>query len=1266
MTRPSARTLPLTALALLAAACAATPEAAAPGASGPSFAHGYEEALHAEAIDPNAAEGYLELVEQAVAHPDAPGALPAALAAVDALATATTPGFEGSGPHAIAYRSRDLLGVVTTRLRRAWYAAGEARSAPSPNLPFIRGTIAGALHTLALFVGDEKAASAWGARRGCARSAALIGPLDWTPLRALEDPSPVDPHAPLAASYPGVAPFAAAVTPAIVHADQYFLDVNASSALLNSRAVVVDVAIPRAETIHLALTSSSAAVVDVGGVRAIRRGFEAGGRSTMRLSSVEVKTPGTLRVVVRVAQRGDGNVIELDAWGDDGLPLAAQAAKPGAPAEAVAGAAHEIEITPADPSHALLAAAGRMALGDARGASHLIEPRSGDTAPRSAAMDLVYARAVESADELPDNKIVERLRGAVDRTLAGWPASWEARVTHARVTERRRGAGEGLMEALRELGAEPGKAKSASADERPTPATSSMIAAWVAFAARRGQLLDVMEAAYAQLEKQAPGAPLLAAIDARVHGRAGRDAVRAACEGGLSRADNDCFEAHRDRGDFGAALTELDRLRRLRGAPHGLMDQELATRILAGDLKGALRVYDSMLPGERRLLEALGFAAGSAPEEAKQRTHRDRLAARDTPYSLGPLTRVLGLAPDPAPQLEAEGRKLVLADQKSAFLPGAGTAVLRHTERYDIDASGLVHVVLYDLRRVSGTTDVAQGAVAYGPGIEGRSAVRLLRKRIHKRDGRVLEPDAAANAQQASDLSQLEQGDYIEMIVEGWALPGDTGQLVIDTPDLLPERTSVREAVVEIRRAAAIPFAIWAHPLLGAAQEKTEGDTKVSVWRMENQPPRRIEDGVPKMERNVAVSLGTQTWAGIARAVADAIRALDDRDPYVVRWAEQAAGYDGADRAVGKALVDRVVAAAGKKIKVAGGAELSDVAAVFGGGPQRTTARAILELGQGSRSWVIYRALRELGVKVELAVAETEPFSAVASFPPHVGRFKHPLVIAHLGEAGGDVWIDADVEGPPLPPGRISPELRGRTAMLESGALVTVQASAGETGDEVDVRLALDDKGDARGSFTALLHGRAAQALAESFETVVGTERREVLRNVVLGYVPWADVEDVAVSSSEGSWEIALRATIAIHGLGRPEGKDGKTWVLAGFEPVHMVFPRPYVATLGAAYASRAARQNALSIDAPLQYHFHRRIELPAGATVARAPSEVDITDPNVRARRKLKAKGKVLEDDFVLSLPTGTVPASRYQAFVEKVQAIDDGFMAGTRLKVK
>jgi hypothetical protein len=158
----------------------------------------------------------------------------------------------------------------------------------------------------------------------------------------------------------------------------------------------------------------------------------------------------------------------------------------------------------------------------------------------------------------------------------------------------------------------------------------------------------------------------------------------------------------------------------------------------------------------------------------------------------------------------------------------------------------------------------------------------------------------------------------------------------------------------------------------------------------------------------------------------------------------------------------------------------------------------------------------------------------------------------------------------------------------------------------------------------------------------------------------------VALSSVEGSWEVALRATVSVHGFGRPEGKDGKTWVVGGLEPVHVVYPSPSVGTLGASYASRGARQNALVIEAPLQYHFRRRIDLPAGAVVSRAAASFDVADANVSARRRLTQKGQTLEEDFALSLPTGTVSASRYKAFVEKVQAIDDGFMAGTRVHVK
>ena len=208
--------------------------------------------------------------------------------------------------------------------------------------------------------------------------------------------------------------------------------------------------------------------------------------------------------------------------------------------------------------------------------------------------------------------------------------------------------------------------------------------------------------------------------------------------------------------------------------------------------------------------------------------------------------------------------------------------------------------------------------MTYGPTVEGRGAPRLLRKRIHKRDGRVLEPDAAANAAQATAISRSSsRATTSSKSLEGWALPGDTGQLVIDTPDLLPERTSVREATIELRRATSIPFAIWSHPLLGKAEERIEGGVKVSVWRDEEPGAaphrgRRAQDGA---ERARSAS-GRRRGSNVARAIEENVRSLDERDPLVKRWARRP---PGADRQPSRALVERIVAAVGKKVKVASG-----------------------------------------------------------------------------------------------------------------------------------------------------------------------------------------------------------------------------------------------------------------------------------------------------------------------------------------------------------
>jgi len=1204
----------------------------------------YLEAFHSEMSSPETPEGYLDAIDFAVDHPNDSASLAVVLASVDALLEASG-GARGVQP--IAYRSRGNFQKIAIRLRQAW---DELDGEDAESAPFMRVIIARGLHGMALFTGEARGAKVWFDRRGCVPAATVVGPLDTSPLTALEGAAKTPASGPLPASYSGPNMFNPALVTE-VPAYACSLDVGGASEKPGLREVVLHVENPRAQRLSFLLNATATTLVEVGGVKVTERRFDAGWSPLLAMGHAQVEE-GTARVVLRVADKGDASSVELAVVGEDGLPVKIVAPKAGADAKAKVEKPVDVQLARTSGAEAdlITRAAALLTAGDARRAEHMLEKALLDKRDgHDAAFHLLWIRAMERAGDMTDWKRVELTRASIEEVKKLAPGTWEQKAVAVDLAQRRKGQSDGTFESLAELGV--------TKPDADLSKLGVMELSLVLDLARQSGMEDLSERAYAALAQRAAGSPMLAIIDSQLHPRSGREWTKIACEGGLSRATTSCADAKAAIGDRKGALEELARLRVLQSSPRSYLQAEFDLRQAMGDDKGALAVFESILPWERRTQTVLPLLARMPKkEEGKARALHELLKDRNRPFTMAQLGLAFGEPSLDAKKFEEEGKQLVDKDRKQLTLPGAATAVLKHVEHYGMDKDGFMQVVIYDLRRVSGTTDVERAMYVEQPMIDGTGMIRPLRRRVHKQDGRVLETESGG------DLSQLEKGDYVEHFMVGYYLPNALGEITVDTPDLLPERTSIADAEVVLRLPESFKATFWAHAALGKAVETSKDGYKFMTYRLKNQAPRRIEDGLPWLERGARISFGTQTWEKVGRAVGENIRGLEDSDPFIARFAAEASkAKEGAE--VGKddqaALVGRVVDHVGKTIKIAsGGGELSDFSSFGGGGGGRgQSIRAMVEEGVGSRTWVLYRTLRELGVKVDLAVAETEPFSAALNFPAHPGRFKKPLVVARL--AKGDVWIDADVEGPPLPPGRVSPELRGRSAILSAGSIVPVPVGSDDPVDEVTVDLVLDASGTAKGDVTIQLRGRTAQSLSESFNYVVGEDRKNLLRSVVQSWLPWASVDDVKLVSKEGSWEVGLSAQVTIPGFGSIEGKEGKTWILPGYDPGKS-------GTLAGIYASKVERASALNIDYPIQYRVKRRTKLPAGAKVEKLSPAVDQKSAFLSANRAIKVEGDTIVEEFVMNLPTGTVTAESYRVFLDTLQTTDAGFLAGIRVRVK
>lgn len=1197
-------------LALLAAPFGCTP-AKSPGDDGAALrarlATGFAAAFDKEQTDTAdaAVDAYLALLDEAVDKGEAGAA--ASLAVMDELLwRAPVAGASIPPVPALALRSKrwpDLPAKLDALHAKA-------------NHPMTRFVVAQAALDVAKFRGDKDAAAIARGRSGVFASLAVAGPLAPTGLSVLGQPTALE-DAALPAEVKGEGPFASALVPVVVDGEDGVVDVLRASSQPGLFAAAGDVTSEK-DAEGLVLVRSSAPFVLASGKAVVVSRMPKDGFGWMvRVAKVRVPK-GRSRLVVRVPQGDDPSKVSISLLLEGATPTLS-APKPGDRADGV------VQGSPWDVvADGALRGAAKLALGDVLGARAALDGHD------DLASLLLATGPVATSPDVPFEKRAERLRVLYGKAKAGSPKSWEADVGDVALSAVRKGAGEARFDILRGL-----------AHEGASP-TATAVRATVAAAAG---LRDVAKESLAAAKPAFEGTPFWKVTEDRsLDLDAPAKEARACLDPLADKQTNACMWEKRQRGDHAAALSEIARLRALRGAPGLYRDEELRVLVAKGAFADALALYEQMLPGERTVTFLSAFP------DKKDLLQRDRAKARDG-VAAGPLLHLIS-----GFDLAAAQKRGRAAVTSSPAASGEATSVLLHEERWSLEKDGVLRYSILDVRRVAGTSDVERGgSSATFAGIWGRDARRTLYRRIHKKDGRLLEPDRPRNAEQAdADLSQLEPGDAIEQAVEGIAFPDRLGHLVVDTPDLLPERTSVKGAVVEITAPADLPLAMAASKRLGAPQTREEGGKRTTTYRLADAAPRTFEDGVPRMDRDVSVSFGTYKWSHVARAVSDYVEASEDQDPVVAKWATEAAGQGTA-----RQKAERLVAAVGKAVKVASGSLLSDAAAATGPGALR--ARLILDLGQGSRTWLLHRALSVVGVPHDVALAEREPFSQNPDFPARPGRYDRPLLVVHAD--GTDLFVDADVQGPPLPAGELSAELLGRTALLANGKTIDLPKSVPVRGDEVALDVTVDDRGDAVGTITLELRGRSSQALLDALDTVVGTDRRELLRRIVLGWLPWATVDEVKLTSPEGATFVSLSAKVVLPSYLQ---REGSTWVLAGIDPVHYGYPAPGTATMRGAFTTKGQRDTALVLSTAQRWTMRRKVTLPAGFSVAHAPDAKTESNDLVKATRSTKVAGAVVEDAFGLEVSIGAVPAAGYAAFSGLAKRVDDAFLAGVRVTGK
>jgi cellulose synthase operon protein C len=502
----------------------------------------------------------------------------------------------------------------------------------------------------------------------------------------------------------------------------------------------------------------------------------------------------------------------------------------------------------------------------------------------------------------------------------------------------------------------------------------------------------------------------------------------------------------------------------------------------------------------------------------------------------------------------------------------------------------------------------------------------LLKMRVIKKDGAILEPELVSGKQTAT-MPHLELGDYIE--TESITNKGGDGQL---GQRYLGPHWFFREADVAYWRSEFVVIAPRDKPLtietrgdVPAPVIKEDGPLVIRRWRVDKSPAAPEEPASAPIQEflpSVRVGWGI-TLADHLRRLVDAVSDELPRDPRIVRIAQQIVGGETREPEKARKLYRWVLG------NVEEGRESDGRRVVIG--------------KSGNRASGFVYLCRALGIPVETAVSKDK------LNPPPLGAISEAEqfddFVVRVGGAKPE-WLT--VRDKFAPYGYLPAGLRGQPAyrLIPGTPKETTTTHGASDG------IVYEGSGEIHGDGTAAIElaqtfvGQAAMGLRAGLEQLPPAQLHDAIEGKLLAQaIPGARLGKVSVENqADLDQPIVMRMSVEVSDFTRRRGRD---LVLAPPFPIRI-----------SQIARLPHRQTPLLLGEPTYARVRLSFKLPAGAKITSLLKPIEIKNDDRKVVVHDRQEGQTLVLERTIDIPAGRIEPSGYSNLQTFARQADEATM--------